>query len=79
MYSEEHYLSKIERNLNVLDKASAEVKEQCRNHIVWARELSKRLEQLDYSEREEAISKIHEVMDNDYQLMGFSLEQGKIR
>jgi len=73
MYSEEHYLSKIERNTNVLDKAPEQIKEKCINDIKWARELSARLNQLDYAQREEAINSIHTLMDEDYTLMGFEL------
>ena len=75
MYGDEHYLSKIERNFHVLDKAPYEVRNDAYNHIVWARELSKRLEMLDYQEREQAISNIHKVLDNDYALMGFEIEK----
>lgn len=74
MYGEEHYLSKIERNLNVLDKAPEYIRGDVYDHIVWAKELSKRLEMLDYQEREQAIVKIHNVLDNDYMLMGFEVE-----
>lgn len=75
MYGEDHYLSKIQRNINVLDKAPEHVRNQCVNNITWARELSSRLQTLDYQEREQAINKIHEILDNDYVLMGFEIEK----
>ena len=75
MYNSEHYISKLERNLNVLDKAPENIKSQCISNITWARDLIIRLEQLDYQEREQAIEEIHKVLDNDYQAMGFELPQ----
>ena len=75
MYGEEHYLSKIERNANVVDRAPRNIKNECLTNIRWARDLSQRLENLDYQEREQAIQKIHEILDEDYKRMGFSLEQ----
>lgn len=66
----EHYLSKIVRNTNVLDKIPENKK--YRDNIIWARELSDRLAGLDYIEREKAISMIHEVMDANYKEMGFN-------
>ena len=52
--NQEHYISKLERNTNVLDKAPEHIKQQCSEHIIWARNLIARLEQLDYQEREKA-------------------------
>lgn len=75
MDSLEHYMSKLERNINVLDKAPDGVREQCTKNIIWARELIGRLEQLDYQEREHAIEKIHQILDSDYQAMGFEITQ----
>lgn len=69
-----HFLSKIERNANVIDKASGDMKKDCLQHVIWARELSKRLDSMDYDQRQEAIRKIHEVMDGDYTLMGYKIE-----
>lgn len=77
MYGSEHYLSKIERNANVLDKANESIKKECLQHVIWARDLSKRLEQLDYTEREQAIKHIHEVMDGDYALMGYEVKSNE--
>lgn len=77
MYTEEHYLKKIERNTNVLDKAPEHLKKQCRDNIIWARELSSRLEQLDYEQKQQAIANIHQILDSDYQMMGFELPQSK--
>lgn len=73
MYGEGHYLSKIERNCSVIDKAPQAIAQQCANNIMWARELSGKLPQLDYAEREQAIQKIHEVLDSDYENMGFTI------
>ncbi len=73
--NDEHYLKKIERNAYVLDKAPKEIKAECLKNINWARDLSRRLELLDYNERELAISKIHEVLDADYKRMGFGIEE----
>lgn len=75
MYDLEHYMSKLERNVNVLDKAPKSLREQCRRNIIWARELISRLEQLDYQEREIAIKNIHETLDQDYLAMGFEIPQ----
>ena len=75
MYGEEHYLSKIERNTNVIDKAPKEIKQKCIANIKWARELSNRLNQLDYDQRDIAINNIHKVLDEDYIAMGFELKQ----
>ena len=73
--NQEHYISKLERNTNVLDKAPEHIKQQCSEHIIWARNLIARLEQLDYQEREKAIAQIHNTLDTDYQAMGFTTEQ----
>ena len=74
MYGEEHYLTKIERNTNAVNgMAIGVLKEQVIANIRWARELSSRLEQLDYQERDKTISNIHQVLDNDYVSMGFEL------
>ena len=75
MYGEEHYLSKIERNANVVDKAPDAIKRKCIDNIKWARELSNRLNHLDYDQRDKAIYNIHKVMDEDYVAMGFELKQ----
>ena len=75
MYGPEHYISKLERNVNVFDKAPAHIKSQCLRNITWARELIARLDHLDYPEREQAIRKIHEVLDSDYQAMGFEIQK----
>ena len=80
----DHYLSKIERNILVLDKAPDSIKESCRQHILWARDLAKKLKMLDYDVRDKAIVNIHQVLDGDYELMGYTLkntedmENGKI-
>lgn len=73
--NEEHYLSKIERNANVVSNAPEEFREKYIANIKWARELSGRLDQLDYDQREIAINKIHEVLDEDYAAMGFELNK----
>lgn len=73
MYGEEHYLAKIDRNANVIVNDGSEKAKQYINNIKWARDLAVRLNNLDYEQREEAIKKIHEVMDKDYQEMGYSL------
>lgn len=73
--NEEHYLKKIERNTNALDKAPETVKMECIKNLNWARNLSSRLELLDYKEREIAIATIHSVLDEDYQKMGFEIEE----
>lgn len=75
MYDLEHYMSKLERNVNVLDKAPESVRKQCARNIIWARELIGRLELLDYQEREQAIEKIDKILDSDYQTMGFEISQ----
>lgn len=75
MYDLEHYLSKLERNVNVLDKAPENVRKQCAQNIIWARELIGRLELLDYQEREQAIEQLHKILDDDYQTMGFEIPQ----
>lgn len=72
--SDEHYLKKIERNAYVLDKAPEEIRSECLQHIMWARELSSRLDSLDYDVRQDAITKIHSVLDEDYKRMGFGKE-----
>lgn len=73
--NEEHYLEKIERNAYVLDKAPEEIKAVCLQNIKWARDLSSRLDLLDYNERQVAIAKIHDVLDDDYKKMGFNKEE----
>ncbi len=75
MYSEDHYLSKIERNTAVLDKAPVEIKEKCASNIKWARDLAARLDLLDYDQRDIAIKNMNEVLDEDYVDMGFELSQ----
>ena len=74
MYSEEHYLSKIERNANVVDKAPENIKNECINNIKWSRDLANRLDLLDYDQRDNAINKIHQILDADYVAMGFELK-----
>jgi hypothetical protein len=73
--NEEHYLAKIERNFNVVDKAPEGVKEKCINDIKWARELSQRIDQLDYDQRDLAIEQMIKVLDDDYVAMGFELAE----
>jgi len=74
MYGEEHYLTKIERNTNAVSGMAIGV---LKGHIIanikWARELSSRLDQLDYQERDKAIANIHQVLDTDYVSMGYEL------
>lgn len=76
MYGPEHYLSKIERNANVVSTASAEVREECLANIRWAREVASRIEtgQIGYFEgRDQVIDRIHSLMDADYEKMGYEL------
>lgn len=73
----EHYLSKIERNANVADKVSPFLKEQFISNIKWARDLSSKLQHLDYDVRDEAITRIHNILDSDYRQAGFKLEEVK--
>ena len=75
MYGEEHYLSKIERNMQVLDKAPEELRAQISQNIIWCREITKRLEQLDYDVREATITKMHKILDDDYLKMGFGTKE----
>ena len=75
MYGNEHYLSKIERNTEVLDKAPENVRAKCAANIEWARNLSARLELLDYDERNKAVIHMNEVLDEDYTSMGFELPE----
>ena len=70
---DEHYLSKIERNSYVVDKAPEEIRGQIIRNIKWCREMASRLSNLDYDQREEAIRKIHTLLDDDYERMGFSI------
>ena len=72
---DDNYLSKIERNTYALDHAPEEVREECRQNILWSREMTRRLPQLDYAVREATIAKIHAVLDADYTKMGFQLEE----
>ncbi len=69
-----HYVDKLSRNVNVYDKCPEALKKEVLRHITWARDLIKRLNQLDYHEREQAIDNIHRILDEDYEKMGFSLE-----
>ncbi len=78
MNEPKYYLEKIERNARAIDKVPMDVKEECREHIIWARELVSRLTMLDYEAREKAINKIHDVMDRDYEKMGFELQNNEI-
>ena len=73
-----HYVEKLNRNVNVFDKCPENIRGEVLNNINWARELIQRLEQLDYDVREEAIQKIHEVLDSDYEKMGYSLDSNEI-
>lgn len=76
MYGPEHYLSKIERNANVVSTASAEVREEFLANIRWAREVASRIEtgQIGYFEgRDQVIDRIHSLMDADYEKMGYEL------
>ena len=72
MYEEEHYLKKIERNANIADRAPSNIRNEIYTNIRWARDLAERLDNLDYNEREQAIAKIHKIMDDDYQTMTFN-------
>jgi len=71
MHGPEHYLTKIERNANVIDKAPAHERATYIANIKWARDLADRLQNLDYMERDKSIAEIHRVIDADYAAMGF--------
>lgn len=73
MYGNEHYLSKIKRNTEVLDKAPENVRAKCAADIEWARNLAARLELLDYDERNKAVIHMNEILDEDYTSMGFEI------
>lgn len=76
MYGPEHYLSKIDRNANVVFTAPANVRDECLANIKWAREVASRIEtgQIGYFEgREQVIDRIHSIMDEDYEKMGYEL------
>lgn len=77
MYNNEHYMSKINRNTAVLDKAPENVRAKCFDNIMWARNLAKKLELLDSDERDKAIIHMIEVLDEDYTSMGFEIEDKK--
>jgi len=79
MYGEEHYLSKIERNANVVANAPKEIQQKCIANIKWARELSNRLNHLDYDQRDIAIKNMHKVLDEDYVSMGFELKHSSAK
>ena len=69
-----HYLEKLGRNVNVFGKCPEYIREEVLSNLNWARELIQRLELLDYDIREQAIQQIHKVLDEDYERMGYSLE-----
>ena len=73
------FIAKIERNANVVDKAPLEMQPKFVANINWARELSSRLDQLDYDQRQVAIENIHRIMDEDYVAMGFELNETSSR
>lgn len=79
MFGPEHYISKIDRNANVVDKAPEDVRVACIANIKWAREMVRRLESLDYDVREATIDRIHALMDEDYEKMGFTIEKPKTK
>jgi len=73
MYSDKHYIPKLRRNINVLDKAPEDIREEVLNNIIWVKALIDGLPNLDRDQREAAITQIHSVLDSDYEKMGFSL------
>lgn len=77
MYGNEHYISKIRRNTEVLDKAPENIRTKCAADINWARNLADRLDSLDCDERDKAIIHMNEVLDEDYTSMGFEIEDKK--
>ncbi len=68
---------RINRNSIVLDKTYDSVKDTVVKHIQEARMKMMNLELLDYDVREETIKSIISQLDNDYELMGFTLEEEK--
>ncbi len=73
----EYISNLIERNQNVISNINNENdKKTYLNNLIWASNLNQRLSNLDYSEREQALEKIKEVLNNDYlTLAGGVLEE----
>ena len=71
-----HYMDCINRNSNILNQVSSEgTKAVMIQHIQWALELVKRLNSMDFDQQQEAISKIVSVMNEDFKVAGFELNE----
>ena len=71
-----HYMDYINRNSNILNQISSEgTKGVMIQHIQWALELVKRLDSMDYDQKQEAISKIVSVMNEDFKAAGFEVNE----
>lgn len=71
-----HYMDYINRNSNILNQVSSEsTKAVMIQHIQWALELVKRLNSMDFDQKQEAISKIVSAMNEDYKAAGFEVNE----
>lgn len=74
IYSEEHYISKLERNANVADKVPKDKSAAFNANIDSARKRLKGIEALDPDVRDAAYKEISEILDDDYASLGLEEE-----
>ena len=72
-----NYTSRINRNLQVVINAPGSVRAECTEHLKWAISEMSNLEGLTKVACEERIEKIIQVLDEDYEKMGYILDSKK--
>ena len=74
IYSEEHYITKLERNANVVGQVSEDKRPAFIANIDTARNRLKGIEALDPDVRDAAYKEISEMLDDDYASLGLEEE-----
>lgn len=75
IYSEEHYITKLERNANVVGQVPEYMRAAFIANINTARNRLKGIEALDPDVRDAAYKEISEMLDDDYEKAGFELQK----
>ena len=70
-----HYLEKLGRNVEALNNCPEEIKKEVMLNIDYVRIIVNSFEKLDPEEIEKYKVKINEILDKDYEKMGYSLEE----
>ncbi|MCM1370768.1 MAG: hypothetical protein NC181_02610 [Clostridium sp.] len=74
MNDKEKCLSKIERNMSVINEVPKNYKDAFIAHITWSNTMLEQLDTLYYQQQYNTIEKICSILDYDYASIGLEIE-----